>query len=194
MKSPIIKPILFTLLFLQLSSCTEDSPKEDTSITVDTTNYETSLADSTSKSRVQEIIADGMAIIDAKNELLERKRKNDSIRLSRREKMFAYQLGLPLKNEKLLMEAFEKLSDPTSVYALKKSNTEYLLVKFEDKSEEDLDTELDAYKAEHADEVIGSIKKIDLVRECGKKKMPVLAGKIKKRKNDTQIDCLICDN
>jgi hypothetical protein len=206
MKAIIINLKVMLLACFTFLSCNESPPKEDTSITLDTTSIipysldtlladeVVPLADTTPQTVVEEIIEDGKLILEAGKELLNEKRKNDSIRLSKREKMYAYQLGLPCKNQKLLLEAYKKLSDLQSVYALKKDRNEYLLVKYEDKSEEQLCAELDTYKEAHANEIIGTIKVIDLFIECGKRKKPILSGKIKKRRDDTQIDCLTCDN
>jgi hypothetical protein len=151
------------------------------------------LANSIADVGIDETIEAAGKIVDAGKNLVEAKRKNDSILESKREKMFAYQLGVPMKSKDQVVEAYEKLSDTKGVYVLKKSRKEYVLVKYEDKPESQVDEELQDYKDDHAEEVIGEIKKVDLVKECGKRKKPVLSSRIKKRKDDTQIDCLTCD-
>ena len=212
-----LKNKLTYIFLLSMLACSESKPKEDSAMVVDSqpenmsTKQDTSNlieiatnenseeangseTDNAGTSDVEETIEAGKQIIEAGKELMDEKRKNDSIRLSKREKMFAYQLGLPIENEKLVIEAYEKLSDIQGVYALKKSRNEYILIKYEDKDEEKMDEELTDYKSQHATEVIGEIKKIDLIKECGKRKKPVLNGKLKKRKDDTQINCLTCQN
>jgi len=184
----------FLIVSSFIFSCNSESFKEDTSNFVEAGDHTIAIYDTSPKSRVQEILEDGKVVINAGKELLNEKRKNDSIKLSRREKMFAYQLGLPIKNEKLLMEAYKKLSSTQDIYAFKRDKNEYLLVKYEDLPREELELGLEAYRNLHANEVIGAIKIIDLAWECGKRKMPVLTYKIKMRKDTTQINCLTCQN
>lgn len=178
-----------------LQSCSDSVPKSDQSTVVKTNRKEDQKEpNEKTKSQTQVIIDAGTTILEPGADLLNKKRKNDSIRLAKREKMFAYQLGVPLKSEKLVIEAYAKLSDVEGVCVLKKSRNEYLLIKYEDKSEKLLDEDLENYKSEHTGEIMGEVRKVDLVKECGKRKKPILSGKISKRKGNIQIDCLTCDN
>lgn len=202
-----VMKLSFSLLASIIFSCSDHPPKQDQAIESNSTNFDQVetielpeiSADTNSESRnevqsdVELVIQTGEVLLDIGKDLVENKRKKDSVFLSKREKMYAYQLGAPLKHEKLAIEAFQKLSDTKGVCVLKKSRKEYLLVKYENKEEEVLDQELATYKIEHSEEVIGEIKKIDLMRECGKRKRPVLSGKIKKRKSEIEIGCLTCD-
>lgn len=202
-KNQLLK-LIHLLFCLGIVSCSEAPPKEDqlsetTLLIADQTetleqpeNIEDTSADI--QSDIELVIEKSEVIFDMGKELIENKRRKDSVLLSKREKMYAYQLGAPLKHEKLVIEAYQKLSDTKGVCVLKKSRKEYLLVKYENKEEDVLDYELEEYKQEHADEVIGEIKKIDLMRECGKRKKPILSGKLKKRKGKIEINCLTCDN
>lgn len=197
----------YSLCICILFSCSDPPPKQDQAIEsnpavsaqVETFEQAEVSVDTSGESAndvqgdVELVIQTGEVLLDIGKELVENKRKKDSVFLSKREKMYAYQLGAPLKHEKLVMEAFQKLSDTKGVCVLKKSRKEYLLVKYENKEEEVLDQELATYKIEHSEEVIGEIKKIDLMRECGKRKRPVLSGKLKKRKSEIEIDCLTCN-
>lgn len=162
----------------------------DTSVSIRIGGEEVALEDI--EAGVETAIDITKTIADATNELLESKRRKDSVKLSLREKMFAYRLGVSVKNEKLVLEAYSNLSDKEGVFAFKRGRREYFLVKYQDKSEEDLDRELNDYKEEHSGEVIGEIRKTDLMKECGKRKTPGLTSRIKSRKNKIQLDCLTC--
>lgn len=206
----------FLILFFLFQSCSTQvdnpPPKEDNSVVVyenpnQSNNTATDVISDTSVSieiggeeielteieeGVETIINVTQTIVEAGNDMLEAKRRKDSIKLSQREKMFVYQLGIPFKNTKQLLEAYENFSDKEGVCVFKKSHKEYLLIKYQSKSEEDLDKELDDYRSDYAAGVIGEIKKIDLVRECGKRKSPSIKGKLKSRKKNIKLDCLIC--
>jgi hypothetical protein len=202
MKIYFIQFIILIVIFYIMISCSTESEKVKVSppvLSLDSmkqlvleelkaTNFDTIAPNQT-----REIIEDAKELIEAGHELLEEKRKNDSIKLLQRERTFAYQLGLPFKKEKLLFEVYKKLSDTKAVYAFKIDRNEYVLIKYEGKSEEELDDELEAYKTLYGAEVIGNIKKIDLVKECGKRKMPILTGKIRVRRDTTEINCLTCE-
>lgn len=131
-------------------------------------------------------------IVEAGNEILDTKRRKDSLKLSRKGKMLAYQLGVSFKNEKLALKAYSELNDKEYVCVFKRGRKEYLLVKCLNRSETEFDEELEAYKKEYEGDVIGEIKKIDLVIECGTRNTPRLVKIIKSRKNEIQVDCLSC--
>lgn len=191
---------LFKLVTIIVSSallqgCSDSVPKSDQSTVVKSNRNDSEKETSERTKTESEVIIDaGTTLLETGAQLLKTKRLNDSIRLAKREKMFAYQLGVPLKSEKLVIEAYGKLSNVDGVCALRKSRNEYLLIKYEDKSEKQLDEDLESYKSEHAGEIMGEVRKVDLVKECGKRKKPILSGRISKRKGNVQIDCLTCDN
>ena len=213
MKSKILTHLILVCLFQSCTAPVDDPlPKEedavvvreelkqldnhstgeniDTSTTIHIGRAEVELGEV--EEGVEAAIDITQTIVEAGTEMLDAKRRNDSIKLSRREKMFAYQLGIPCRNEKLILDAYKNLTDKEGVYVFKKSRKEYLLVKYQSKSEGDLDKELVEYRSLHTGEVIGEIKKIDLVRECGKKKSPRLTGWLKSRKSKIQLECLTC--
>ena len=128
----------YSLCICILFSCSETPPKQDQAIDsgptisaqVETFEQAEVSVDTSSESandvqdHVELVIQTGEVLLDIGKELVENKRKKDSIFLSKREKMYAYQLGAPLKHEKLAIEAFQKLSDTKGVCVLKKSRKE----------------------------------------------------------------------
>lgn len=202
-KYTISRYLCLTLIYLCLVACENEIPKEDVSTLLDSLSKNDSvvvsveeppLKDTTVKTEIETMVDESKKILETIQELAEAKRKNDSIKLAKREKKFAYQLGLPLKSEKLVREAYESLTNTEGVRVLKKSRREYLLILYEGKDEITIDEELEQCKEEYGSEVIGEIKKIDLMLECGKNKEPFRSDPIKHRKSKIEIECLICDN
>lgn len=190
----------FTLAALSLlAACNQPKAEKEIDNGMDDTKTEQTngprltMAGNIGEVGVDESIDAARKLVAERRDMVNAKRKNDSIQLSKREKMFAYQLGVPMKTTKLVLEAYERLSDTKNVFALKRSKKEYILVKYDGKSESQVDNELESYIELHADEVIGEIKKVDLMALCGKRKKPILSAKLKKRKDETEVECLTCD-
>src|SRR6218665_2404411 len=135
-------------------SCSEPAEKEDNSVLLQT-EFAEDTPEAGGKTDVENAIEAAKAIIDARNDILDTKRRRDSTRLARREKMFAYQLGLSFRNKQLAIEAYKRLSDAEGVRVLKKSKKEYLLIKFDDRDEDLLKAELENYIDENGDEATG---------------------------------------
>jgi hypothetical protein len=202
-KYTISRFLCLTLIYLCLVACENEIPKEDISTLLDSLSKndstvfsikETPIQDTTVKTDVETMVDESKRILETIQELAEIKRKNDSIKLAKREKKFAYQLGLPLKSEKLVREAYENLTNTEGVRVLKKSRHEYLLILYEGKDEATIDEELEQCKEDYGSEVIGEIRKIDLMLECGKNKEPFRSDPIKHRRSKIEIECLTCDN
>lgn len=194
-----VQNIVFYALavFFLFLRCSDPVEKEDTSILVSHSPGSLDaggegVSPEAQKADVETVMEAGQAIISAGQQLIGAKRKRDSIQLAGREKMFAYQLGLPAGSEKLVAEAYVKLSDREGVCVFKKPGNEFLLIKYEAKNEEELQAGLEEYRSERGHEVTGSIKIIDLMRECGKNRKPVLNKKIRSRHNKVSINCLTC--
>ncbi len=201
-KYTVYRFLYLTLIYSCLVACGNDIPKENIDTLLDSLSKKDSvipsikeppILDTTVKTEIEAMVDDSKKILETIQELAEIKRKNDSIKLAKREKKFAYQLGLPLKSEKLVREAYENLTNTEGVRVLKKSRHEYLLILYEGKEETIIDEELAQYQEEYASEVIGEIKKIDLMLECGKNKEPFRSDPIKHRRSKIEIECLTCD-
>jgi hypothetical protein len=182
--------ILYFAVTMILASCMDTTEKEDNSVFVETDTA----TEAREETEVETAVRNAKVIINAGQELIDKKRRRDSIRMAGREKMFAYQLGFIIKEKSGAVEAYKRLNDTKGVFILKKGKHKYLLVKFEDKDEMVLLDELDDYIAEHGDEITGAVKIIDLVNECGRHKKPVQDASIEEKRSDLSIDCLTCNS
>lgn len=140
----------------------------------------------------QALIEVGAAAVQFGKDVWDAKKRNDSIKMARRDKMYAYQLGVAFKDEAPLLDAYEKLSNQENVLAFKKSRKEYMLVLYKGNSLEEMKSELETYRDNYEGQITGEVKIIDLMQECGRRKQPKSAGTISKRKKKTVVECLTC--
>lgn len=143
---------------------------------------------------VESIIETAPEIIEIGKEIIEEKQRRDSIKIAERGGMFAYQLGVGFRHERLVIEAYEKLMDKDHVCVFKLGRKDYILIKYEGKNEKQLEDELASIRELYSADVTGDVKLIDLMRECGRNEKPMLTHKIKQRRKDIIIDCLTCNN
>jgi hypothetical protein len=191
----IVHPIYSFLLVIGAMACSDPPQRQDTSTVVHSEPKEEKKQESKKEISKLELAADVLKTgMEMGRDAMDRKRQRDSVAIATRDKMFAYQLGVPIRTEKGVFEAYEKLSDVEGVCVLKRSRKEYLLIKLQGEDEHQLYVDLVSYKEEHGAEVIGKIEVIDLVAECGKGKRPNWASKLKKRKSAIEIDCLTCND
>lgn len=200
--------LFYILSFLVMafvpSACVNEPPKQDTAVIVkdaDGTETEQNQIGSTAETTENEqsdkdLEAVKEAVnttIDLGKAFIKNLKVNDSIKMSHREKMFAYQIGLPIRHERDIFEEYKKLYDVESVYILKISRKDHYIIKYEGKTEEDLQNELADFKSQLPAEITGGVKIINLARLCSKRDNLKIGEKITRRKENTELPCLICD-
>lgn len=131
--------------------------------------------------------------IDIRQLVVKRIQTNDSIRMANREKMYAYQIGMPFSDLDEVFEEFNKFDNTEDFYVLKKSKRDYYLIKYDGKTEGELRDALSDFKNQLPADANGTAKIINLMSLCSKREKLVVGEKLTKRKIDTEIPCLICN-
>lgn len=184
------------LSLFELVSCDQKPPKQDQSVVVEpgilsgSQDKDGESGKSTSEEKIAKEILKTTADL-AKN-LVNNRRVKDSILLANRVELCVYQIGLPIQDKDEVFEIYNKLDDKESVYVFEKTRGEYYLVKYEGKTRDELLIELKDYQNGLRSEIKG-VKVLDLTKFCSKKKKIVVGGSIKKRKTNSEIQCLICN-
>lgn len=132
------------------------------------------------------------AAVDLTKFLITNLKKNDSIRMSNREKMFAYQIGFKIKREENVFEVYEKIPDKTGVFVIRAGRKHYYLVKYEGKSKEELIEKLDEYNNTIPVD-LGRASVVNLTTLCSRREKLTRDEDLSKRKEDIELPCLICD-
>ena len=130
--------------------------------------------------------------VDLTKLMVRKLRVNDSIRMSNREKMFAYQIGFPLNNKEETFEVFKGIKDSIGLFVLKVSRKDYYVVKFDGSSKEELESGLDNYNKTLSPD-IGRAKVINLASLCSRREKLMRGENLTKRKEEIELPCLICD-
>jgi hypothetical protein len=201
-----LKIITTTILIsLGFYACEDNAPKDNNSVLVSEENNNNEPApevkDSSEgnlpKVEMTEDAQTAIAIIDKVVGLgkgaIKKMKIKDSISMANREKMYAYQIGLPVRHEDDIIDEYNKLTNAEDVYVFKKGRREYLMIKFEGKTEKELNDSLESYKNQLPVEIVGSAKIINLMSICSRKETLVIGEKIKKNKKSNEVPCLICD-
>lgn len=149
------------------------------------------------KSNAELILEAAPELIEESKELVnavkENKQRKDSIREANREKLWVYQVGLPVSREDDLWDVFRSIKSKTNVYAFKESRRRYILVKDGGfRTETEASEALEAFQAETGLQDV-RVKVIDLLSLCPRKGKLVQSDKITARKEKTSIPCFTCD-
>ncbi|MFL5754105.1 MAG: hypothetical protein ACJ76F_11905 [Bacteroidia bacterium] len=144
---------------------------------------------SVTKSDVEAVVEAGNQVADFISEKREERRKRDSLKLASKEESFAYELGFPIDGEKKAIEAYEELMNTDGIYIFKKSKSKYQLVKFESKSEEELNDSINSFKEQNPGM---RVQVVNLTTSCDLDEVITTGGDIGKRRKGIQIPCLIC--
>ncbi|MGZ3902355.1 MAG: hypothetical protein ACXVC6_01580 [Bacteroidia bacterium] len=195
MKSKIITMVIIAGV---LFGCSEENTATQTNNTVTVNNEPTK--DTTSPADAQpktdaEIALEAIKLaVDVGQDIFDNKRRNDSIKEVHKEKMYAYQIGLEKTDKDEVFDTYKKLMDLgiSNLYVLKKSRKDFIIVRYEAKAQEELNQALDAFKTQIAS-VESSVGITNLMQICGASEIIKDGGKLKERKVDFEIPCLICD-
>lgn len=165
----------------------QDEPAPNT---IETQELEASVAVQPSEPTVHEMILDGAKEYGPKaiSAVKDHRQKQDSIRSVNREELYGIQIGLAKSNEKDAFDAYKALSGKSeSIKIFKKSKSEYLIVKFDGSSKEEIEDSINDLTTTLNEK---NLKVFDLMNLCGKrKKIKVESDKI----NKESVPCLICD-
>lgn len=190
------KLLILVMGSCMMLSCEQTPPKTDDSVVVEPSpvngNTESSTESTTSSNEkiAKEVIS---ATVDLTKTVVKTLKVNDSIRMANREQMYAYQIGLPIKDKDEVFEEYAKLDNTEAVYVLKKSRKEFYLLKYEGKTREELNEGLEEYKNSMPSELSGSAKVINVMSLCSKREKLMVGEPLTKRKEKEEIPCLICN-
>jgi hypothetical protein len=202
MRKENVSVIVFKTLILavmavgMITACEPAPPKTDDSIVVQSEpapeQSESSTESTTSSNEkiAKEVIN---ATVDLTKTVIKTLKVNDSIRVANREQMYAYQIGLPIKDKDDVFEEYGKLENTESVYVLKKARKEYYLIKYEGKTKDELSAGLDDYRKSIPSDLSGGAKVINVMSLCSKREKLMVGESLTKRKENEEIPCLICD-
>jgi len=186
----------FLVMAILLNACVNEPPKQDTSVIVEDSGIAAPAETTESEQKDEDIetVKEAVSLtIDLGKTFIKNLKVNDSIKMAHREKMFAYQVGLPIRHERDVFEEYKKLYDVESVYILKISRKDHYIIKYEGKSEEDLQKGLEDFKSQLPSEISGGVKIINLAKLCSKRENLKIGEKISRRKENIELPCLICD-
>lgn len=133
------------------------------------------------------------AAVDITKFLITNLKKNDSIRMANREKMFGYQIGFKIKHADDVLDLYEKIPDKAGVFIIKAGRKHYYLVKYEGKSKEELVDQLDDYNSTIPLD-LGRAGVINLNTLCSRREKLTRDEDLNSHKEGASIPCLICDN
>jgi|GEM_PF-5886092 len=189
--------VLAVLIFAStLFSCETAPPKTNDSVVVEPApvneNTESSTESTTSSNEkiTKEVIN---ATVDLTKTVIKTLKVNDSIRVANREQMYAFQIGLPIRHKDNVFEEYGKLENTESIYVLEKSRKEYYIIKYEGKSQEELIDALEEYRKTIPSDLSGGVKVINIMSLCSKRDKLMVGENLRKRKENEEIPCLICN-
>ena len=194
MKTTTLNPsrlvIYTTVIFLSLSTACTQTP------TVQKQEHDTApiteQKEAPEKSKIDQAVAVINTASAVVNTIIEKKAKTDSIFFANTKNEYAFQLGFNLSTEDQVLEAAAKLSSLDNVVAVKVAKHDYILLYYQEFDPFTINDQLEEFKLTHASEVRGTITKLNLTKLCGPKKHLQKTFTIKKRKNNTVLDCLEC--
>jgi len=188
---------IIIIVSLALDSCKDNSAKNDNSTlqqepkasphTSDSPKLESKKEDPNVEIAKEAI--DAVAVLADK--AISNQRLKDSIRTANRESMFVYQIGLPIIHEKDIFDVVHKLVGIENVSVFKNSRKEHYIIVNEQKTKMELVDGLAALNSQLAD-LNTRAKIINLYNFCNKKEIPMSDGKITKRKDDLELECITC--
>lgn len=204
----------FSLVLLFLSSCSEDGSKSDQTgiennqgdtlihpILSESTpglNSTGAILEEISEEEEEQGVNEELAkeaigaAVDLTKFIITNLKKNDSIRMSNREKMFAYQIGFKIKREENVFDVYKKIPDKTGVFVIRAGRKHYYLVRYEGKSKEELIEKLDEYNNSIPVD-LGRASVVNLTTLCSRREKLTRDEDLSRRKEDIELPCLICD-
>lgn len=138
-----------------------------------------------------EYVEAGKVIIDLATEAYEDKKQNDSIIIANKEKIWACQIGTPKKWD-AAWDLYEKVKQIDGICFFKISRNEYLVVKYNGDSEENVKTTMNNLLSE-IDNIGEKIQVIDLMSFCSKKEKVVEQKKLRNKKKDFEVRLYECE-
>jgi hypothetical protein len=143
------------------------------------------------KSEAEVYVEAGLEAIDIARDEIHKKHVRDSVKITGRDKMWVYQLGLPMSSEKELWQAYKELKGISGITVFKQSRKSYILVKDDGAdTEEEVKNGLEAIR-QQADSLGIRVKVIDLWTFCSKREILKKGDRITDTKES--IPCYICD-
>jgi hypothetical protein len=135
------------------------------------------------------------AAANVASDALENKRMKDSVKLAHKEKMYAYQIGLPMKEKDQVFDLYKKLGEAEvkNVYVVRNPDDDYILVQYEAKEQDLLYENLKNFRDSLSDITSEKIAVVNLTEFCSKKDIIKKDGTLKKKREDVEIPCLVCD-
>jgi hypothetical protein len=191
----VFKILLAVTTLGMVTSCEPASPKTDDSVVVQSeptpeqTESSTESTTSSNEKIAKEVIN---ATVDLTKTVIKTLKVNDSIRVANREQMYAYQIGLPIRDEDEVFEEYSKLENTESVYVLKKGRKEFYILKYEGKTNKELSDGLEEYQKSIPSGLSGGAKVINVMNLCSKRDKLMVGESLTKRKENKEIPCLIC--
>lgn len=136
------------------------------------------------------------AIVGAIEEGIDNKHRNDSIRNANKTRMWVYQIGAPINDDKLAGQTLDKLGAIPNLCIFKKSRGEYYIIKDDgyDTKEQLLDS-IASVKKQLAVVSTDRVEIVDLSIQCSSKRQPTTSGPIKYKVDGDRKEakCLVCD-
>ncbi len=195
----VSKRCFFLVLLCGYYSCSDNTSKKDDGYVSQPSNIKVEEEkkldkdQNTKEDANEEINEEALDLaVDVSKLVITNLKVNDSIRRANRSIMFAFQIGLPIKNLEEVFEVYNSLSDIESVYILKLGRKEHYLIKYEGKTEEELLKQKEVFKQTLSSEVTGGVKVVNLMRLCSKKAKLMVGEKILNKEEKIEIPCLIC--
>lgn len=130
-------------------------------------------------------------LLDGITDMVEMQRVKDSIRQANKSTMFAYQIGVMMR-ESLAYEEYRKLKEAKipSVYVFKVGRKEYYLVQFEAKGQEELSLEKGEFKTKLGELGSEGLSIVNLNDFCSKRETVIRCSV---SEDGETIKCLQCD-
>lgn len=185
---------LLLLVILFSIGCDDEPKKTNVSISVETNHNDTIIVEEVTepeKTKTDAELIEEAAIktLEISSVFFRKMKTNDSIKMANREKMFAYQIGFAISDKDEVFDLFNKLEDTKDIYVLKQSRKDYFIIKYEGKGEKELKDSLLLFEKQIGQDA----KVVNLMTLCSKNEKLMVGEKLTKRKDDTEIPCLVCD-
>lgn len=177
-------------------SCSHDQTKEDNSTLVNETRK--TITEKNNETPIEKKVSENQAdliktVVSVSGQVIKQIKKNDSIKAAHRDKLFAYQVGFPIKDIDEVFETFGLIDNSESFYVLKKSRKEYYIIYLTDKSLKEMNDSIDSFKSKLPAEISTIVKTINLTSLCSKREKLMRGEDLTKRKQDQELPCLICN-
>lgn len=189
----VYKSYLIGACTLLLCSCSTDSVKTDASVTNNSSNNTIQVKEDVPPALEKSTEDLLLAAFETGKNIFKTLKRNDSISAINRERIVAYQIGLPVNDVDVVFDVFEKLENKDNFYVLKKHRKEYYIIYYNGLSEKELNDSLENFKSKLPLELAQKLKVTNLMAICPKREKLIQSENISKRKRDFELPCLICD-